>query len=271
MAVTRIHMASTSNFGHFDTPYQQLDGIVSFEVDPLHLANDNITDLKLASTNERGLVEFNTNFSLVTPKNISDGNGRLTVEIPNRGNKLTARHFHRVPVSTHDDTNNPGDGFLCRHGFSFLSIGWQFDPQAEGAMKLKAPEAVIDGKPVEGDILIKLQPDRDRKYLTILQVGQTRLSYPVNEPDSNSHRLYENRSGERHEIDRTNWRFGRVLNGEIEKSDRHIYMNAGFKKGVVYELVYRTKGAPIVGCGLLAIRDIATCLRYHDDASPLDD
>ena len=271
MAVTRVYISNTSDFGDFEIPYKQIDGTITFEVDPLHEANANITDLELAPTNEKGLVEFNSNFSLVTPENIKDGNGRLTVEIPNRGNKLTASHFHRVAVTTSDETDNPGDGFLCRHGFSFLSIGWQFDPQAERAMKLEAPEAAIDGKPIEGDLFIKLQPDRDLKYLTIIPLGQTRPSYPVHEPDSKNHRLYKNRNGERHELDRTSWRFGRVSNGEIEQSDRHIYMDTGFKKGVVYELVYRTRGAPIVGCGLLSIRDIATCLRYHDEASPLDD
>lgn len=271
MAVTRIDISNTSDFGDFDTPYQQLDGTVTFAVDPKHAANTNITDLELAPTNEQGLVEFSSNFSLVTPKSLDDGNGRLLVEIPNRGNKLTAGHFHRVVVATPDDRDNPGDGFLCRHGFSFLSIGWQFDPQVEDAMKLEAPEATIGGKPIEGDVLMKLQPDRDRKFLAMIQLGQTRPSYPVHEPGSTTHRLYENRNGERHLLDRTNWRFGRVVNGEVEESDRHICLDAGFKKGIVYELVYRTSGAPVVGCGLLAIRDIATCLRYQDEASPLAD
>lgn len=271
MAVVSINITRETDFGEFGAVgrYRQLDGIVTFAVDPKSSANQHIVDLHLARTNEEGLVEFTANLSLVTPLDPDLGNGRLLVEIPNRGNKLTAGSFHQVVAANPEDRDNAGDGFLCHRGFSFLSIGWQWDPQVEYAMMLQAPEALIDGEPITGDVMMKLQPDRDRPHLTMMQLGQTQPSYPVHEPDSDQHQLYCYINGSRQLIDRTDWQFALVSKGNVVKSDRHIYTAQGFTQGVHYELVYQTRGAPVVGTGLLAIRDIASCLRYHDAASPL--
>mgnify|MGYP003323369872 FL=1 len=271
MAVVSINITQETDFGEFGTAgrYHQLDGIVNFAVDPESPANQHIVDLPLARINKLGLVEFTANLSLVTPLDPDLGNGRLLVEIPNRGNKLTAGSFHQVVATSPEDRDNAGDGFLCHRGFSFLSIGWQWDPQVEDAMMLQAPEALIDGEPITGDVMMKLQPDRDRPHLTMMQLGQTQPSYPVHDPDSDQHQLYRYTSGSRQLIDRADWQFARVSKGNIEKSDRHIYMADGFTQGTHYDLVYQTQGAPVVGTGLLAIRDIASCLRYHDAASPL--
>jgi hypothetical protein len=271
MAVVSINITRETDFGEFGAVgrYRQLDGIVTFAVDPKSSANQHIVDLPLARTNEEGLVEFTANLSLVTPLDPDLGNGRLLVEIPNRGNKLTAGSFHQVVAANPEDRDNAGDGFLCHRGFSFLSIGWQWDPQVEDAMMLQAPEALIDGEPITGDVMMKLQPDRDRPHLTMMQLGQTQPSYPVHDPDSDQHQLYLYTNESRQLIDRADWQFARVSKGNIEKSDRHIHMADGFTQGTHYELVYQTQGAPVVGTGLLAIRDIASCLRYHDAASPL--
>ena len=44
--------------------------------------------------------------------------------------------------------------------------------------------------------------------------------------------------------------------------DTHLYLPSGFEPGRVYELVYRTRIAPVVGTGLLAVRDCVSFLRY---------
>ena len=40
------------------------------------------------------------------------------------------------------------------------------------------------------------------------------------------------------------------------------YLAAGFRPGNVYQVIYTTTGAPIVGLGLLATRDMGAFLRY---------
>lgn len=249
--------------------YEQIDGTVVFSVDPDHPANRNIVDLRLAPANAQGRVEFRADFSLVAPKDLSRGNGRLIVDVPNRGNKLVGGHFHQVVVTTPEDRDKPGDGFLCHRGFSFLSIGWQWDAQAEGGLGLDAPMALEDGKPIEGDVLMRLQPDHDCPDMALIQLGQTAPSYPVIHPDSDGHRLYQRSGAGRQQIDRNQWRFARSGPDGEQASTSHILLENGFTKGTTYELVYRTRGAPVVGCGLLAIRDAAACLRFGDPGSPL--
>ncbi len=270
MGVVSFDIARRSEFGKFDAgEYQQLDGTVTFAVDPSNAANRNIVDLGLAPRNDQGHVEFTSDFSLVTPTDAARGNHRLIVDIPNRGSKLTAEHSHRAAAVTPEDRDRPGDGFLCHRGFSFLSIGWQWDAQVEGGLNLNAPEATDNGDPLEGNVLMKLQPDQDRPHLALIQLGQTRPPYPVHDPASSSHRLYERNGASATLVDRSLWRFARSGESGVEASDQHVYLEGGFKRGITYELVYRTRGAPVVGTGLLAIRDIAACLRYADEASPV--
>ncbi|HEX9867487.1 MAG TPA: hypothetical protein VGC99_02650, partial [Candidatus Tectomicrobia bacterium] len=41
-----------------------------------------------------------------------------------------------------------------------------------------------------------------------------------------------------------------------------IYLASGFLPGKVYQVVYTTTGAPVIGLGLLATRDMASFLKY---------
>jgi hypothetical protein len=267
-AITRDTPFGDTEFGAAGR-YHQLDGTVTFAVDPHHAANRHIVDLPHAKAHSDGKVHFSADFSLVTPVDMARGNGRLIVDVPNRGNKLTAAHFHQVAAVSAADRDNPGDAFLCHRGFSVVAIGWQWDSQAEGGLGLRAPEALIDGRAIDGEVLMRLQPDADVPSLPLVQLGQVRPSYPVFDPESPDHRLYVGHGSGQQRVPRNQWRFASWDNGRVGDSARHIYLAAGFKKGTVYELIYRTRGAPVVGSGLLAIRDIAACLRYRTPASPL--
>ncbi|MFQ6029530.1 MAG: alpha/beta hydrolase domain-containing protein, partial [Dehalococcoidia bacterium] len=58
------------------------------------------------------------------------------------------------------------------------------------------------------------------------------------------------------------WSFARLENGRVVPDASHIYMASGFQPGKVYQVIYSTTGAPVVGLGLLATREIASFLRY---------
>ena len=68
--------------------------------------------------------------------------------------------------------------------------------------------------------------------------------------------------GESTEIPRSLWRFAREADGRVVPSDEHIYLESGFEPGRIYSVIYTTEGAPVVGTGLLAFREIASFLRY---------
>src|SRR4029077_5325656 len=42
----------------------------------------------------------------------------------------------------------------------------------------------------------------------------------------------------------------------------HVSLDGGFEPGKIYELVYRSEKPPLVGLGLVAVRDTAAWLRF---------
>src|SRR5947207_15107653 len=68
--------------------YEKLRGKAYGEVDPRDRRNRVITDVELAPRNARGNVEYSMDIFILKPVNLRDGNGKLFVEVNNRGNKL---------------------------------------------------------------------------------------------------------------------------------------------------------------------------------------
>jgi len=134
----REPFAKGQSFGEAGA-YEVLGGRLFFEVDPEDPANGRITDLKRASVNEDGKVEFWSDFFLLKPVDPGKGNGRLLYDVHNRGNKLALWTFNEG-----DLTNEPsghehaGNGFLMRHGWSLLWTGWNGDVAADGSGRLLA-------------------------------------------------------------------------------------------------------------------------------------
>src|SRR2546429_230901 len=77
------------------------------EVDPDDPLNEVITDIKLAPRNSRGMVEYNMDFWINKPVDMSRANGTLLHDVPNRGNVRSLE----LNVGGAADSN-AGDGLL---------------------------------------------------------------------------------------------------------------------------------------------------------------
>src|SRR5262245_40029693 len=66
--------------------YETLRGVAFGEVDPHDPLNEVITDIKLAPRNARGMVEYNMDFWISKPVDMTRANGTLLHDVPNRGN-----------------------------------------------------------------------------------------------------------------------------------------------------------------------------------------
>ena len=102
MPVSRLEITSQKPFADGQSfgdvgPYTQVDGIAYFAVDPMHPANETIADIKLAPRNEQGLVEFSADFRILRPDDPSKGNGRLLLDVLNRGKALALRNINSAP------------------------------------------------------------------------------------------------------------------------------------------------------------------------------
>ena len=74
----RVEFNSGSSWGNFG-PYERIDGIVEFGVDPKNQANSRIVDLQYSPVDKNGLVKFSSDFVLLTPS--QSKSSRLLVDI----------------------------------------------------------------------------------------------------------------------------------------------------------------------------------------------
>jgi hypothetical protein len=66
------------------------------------------------------------------------------------------------------------------------------------------------------------------------------------------------------EVPRSSWRFARAEGGGVVPDGAFVWLEGGFEPGRVYDVRYTPRECPVVGTGLLAVRDFAACLRRGD-------
>ena len=234
--------------------WERVDGVLEFAVDPLNAANESIVDLEYAPVDGSGCVRFESDFTLVAPTDRSRGNGRVIVEVVNRGRRRTVAFFNRGPTPAIDSDAIPeGDGFLLRHGYSVLSIGWQWDVyRSDALLGLDAPGISIDGRPVTGQACVEMRPNL--RESTRLLANREHQPYPVadlNDPGAML-MVRDWEDGPDTVIPRSQWHF---------PDPEHITLQSGFEPGKIYYAIYTAANPVVVGCGMLAIRETATWLR----------
>ncbi len=246
--------------------YEQIEGQVHFSVDPTHEANEMIADIGLAPRDPDGRVTFSADFRLLAPVDPEKGNRRLLLDVPNRGRPLALKNLNSSPDAAPGEQQGPGNGFLMRYGYTIVWCGWQHDvPEGPGMLRIRAPEAMVDGEPVSGKVVVTFQPNSPTRvqYLS----DRAHLPYPSNnlEDWDSVLTVQEHEDAPEEVIPRDQWSFAR-LDGDRRVPDScNIYMESGFQPGKVYQVIYETTGAPIAGAGLLATRDIAAFLRYASE------
>ncbi len=242
-------------------PYERIEGVLTYSVDPNNAANASIVDLEHAPTDSEGRVRFESDFTLIAPSSPSHGNGRLIAEVVNRGRRRTVAFFNRGATPPITSPAVPeGDGFLLNHGYSVLSIGWQWDVyRSDALLGLDAPEILIDGQPVTGQACVEMRPNAVESTRQLS--NRDHKPYPVaNLDDANAMLLVRDwEDGPDTVIPRSQWHF---------PDPEHIALDPGFQPGKIYYVIYNAAKPVVVGCGMLAIRDSAAWFRGATDVSP---
>src|SRR5215472_2014528 len=107
--LSRQAFAAGTEFGHAGS-YEKLRGRAFFALDPNAAANGPIADLKLATRNDRGLVEFSAEFLVLRPADVTRRNGALLYE---------------VPASLMSNGACIGCRFSCRSFYSEHAVDWR--------------------------------------------------------------------------------------------------------------------------------------------------
>src|SRR6266566_7298239 len=112
--------------------YEVITGIATGEVDPTNPQNSLITDIGLAPKLPDHNVQYQHNFYILKPVDLSHGNHKMMYEPPNRGGK-TYQTLNNTPSGGNDpaaltDAANPGvldDSFLWTRGYTTVWSGWE--------------------------------------------------------------------------------------------------------------------------------------------------
>lgn len=251
--------------------YEKISGRVHFAVDPALEPNLIITDIDKAPRNGSGLVEFAADFYILKPKDLVRGNGSLLLEVGNRGRKGLLSFFNLATGSADPSLEEHfGDGFLLRHGYTLLWVGWQWDtPERGERMRMYPPVATDQGKPIRG--LVRSDFVVRSRELDHSLGDRNHIAYPVADPDAaeNVLTVRDDVEAERHVVPRAQWKFARDDNGKVTADPRSVYLEGGFEPFKIYEVVYVSENPPLVGLGPGAIRDVVSLLKY-DGAPAID-
>ena len=279
MAVVKLEISRRSPYAGGKTfgdvgKYEQIDGTAHYAVDPLHPANAGIVDLDLAPRDSDGNVRFASDFTLLKPLRMENGNGSLLYDVVNRGRKTVMARFNNSGRPTMpSDPLDPGDGFLMRHGYSVVFGGWQADvPRGVGLIGLQAPDALdADGEPVSGRIMCQFQATHFTQFF--LLADRQHAPHPAVDADEREATLTvrDHPNDPAEPIARDKWRFMRFQDEAQEPDPCHIFMEEGFEPGRIYQLVYTTRGSKVVGLGFAAMRDLVSHFKRASDDNPCAD
>lgn len=236
--------------------YEKIAGTMRYAVDPAHPLHQRVTDIAHVPRNAQGLVEFSGDFYVLKPVDPKKGNGRLLMDLANRGRKVALGMFNSTPrVPDPSTPTDFGNGFLMRHGYTVAWAGWQIDvPRRDGLMALDVPRA----EGVTGWVRCRLRPNVAAATLPL--ADRYHLPNPtvdLTDPQA-SMTAREHGGAPLENVPRSAWHFVDAGN---------IALDGGFKPGVIYDVTYRSANPPIVGLGFLAVRDAAAWLRWADAAA----
>jgi Alpha/beta hydrolase domain len=266
----RRPLAAGAPFGDVG-PYEELKGTLHFAIDPKHAANERIADVALAPRDHAGRVEFESDVSILLPLDRARGNGRVVLDVVNRGNTVAVPNFNRAtrpafrPGSDPDPPVDPGDGFLMRRGYAVISCGWQIDlPEVPGLLGLRGPEAVdAAGNRLRGRVYTQLQTPAPATHLLLADRGHR--PYAAADLDERDAILTvrDQPDGEATTIARQRWSFARIdAGGTVVPDARYVRLDGGFEKGRLYQVTYTAVGAPVLGLGIAALRDAVAWLKH---------
>jgi len=281
MAVQSVRVTSVepfeggASFGEAG-PYEYVQAVVDIAVDPANALNANIVDLAYAERGADGLVHAEADLRILRPAGGGRGNGGLLYSVVNRGNVGLPFNLTRGGDASAPGVPAAGDAFLLKRGWTVAWSGWQFDVIRGGAaLGMDAPNALIDGEQIEGEVRLELHPASVQRSMRLLdgtaaQSGRTEPVYPP-VPGTEEHaqlRVRETLHGPGTLIEPSRWQFAHDVDGKPEQDYRYVWLEGGFQPGRVYDLIYRTRTSPVVGMGLAAVRDVVSHLKYGQPGQP---
>lgn len=252
-------------------PFEVIPGTADFAVDPASHDLCGITDLDKVPRNTSGRVSFSANFLIIRAVDPAKRNGRLFLDMANRGGPRLLRNTNvQLPPPLGTPTDATDDGWLLQRGYSILSCGWQHDaPSYPGALRAEIPEALIDGQRIRGPVSCQLEAFAPTEVVAIGHYGHRH--YQVADVSREAQLTVRDYADALPIIvPRDRWEFIYAEAGAPVAGPHSVHFHDGFRPGKLYELTYEAEGAVPTGLGLVGVRDLLSFLRYgkKEDGNP---
>jgi hypothetical protein len=242
-----------------DGRYEWVVATATYAADTKDAGTARIADLELVPKDPGGKVGFRGDVVMLRP--IEGGNGRALVSVPNRGVTHLPFTIGALPGGTAAQMS-AGDGYLLNQGWTIAFPGWQWDVPT-GLVGFSAPVLEVEPGWLRADFRIDAPID-ERSLGEVFPIGLDvpALSFTayatadVTDRDATM-RVRTAQLGPGEIVPRAEWSF---------TSPTTVRLTGGFQPSRWYEIVYRSRHAPVVGAGLLAIRDFGAYLRRDHDA-----
>lgn len=239
--------------------YEKIKGKAYGEVNPASPQNAKITDIELAPRNGRGMVAYSTDIYILKPVDLTKGNHKLFVEIPNRGSKLFGGLNESSGGNDPATADEAGDAFLLNMGYTIVWCGWDISAApVNNNMTITVPVAKNkDGSSITGPSYEYISFDNDwtRSY---------RLAYPSATlvKDEAVLTVRDLLNDVPQPVPASGWEYADA------QTIRLLPAGTAFKQSSIYEFTYAAKDPLVAGLGLAATRDFVSFLRHaQTDAS----
>ncbi len=246
--------------------YEMLRGTVHYAIAPHSPSASNVTDIRRAPVNARGLVEYSGPFVLIRPVDASRGNHTTLVEAANRGETQMEGIFFEtengLDLTSPESVQKLNDTTLFQLGYSVAWVGWQarMKPAEFG---LKVPVAEVHG-PVRatfdtGDMTA------DHKAFDLTDNGFY-CAHDAKQPKAVL-RTQKSFDDPGTVVPRDTWQFATIAKNRDARCgialDQPVTTNAHFS------LVYEGGNAEVTGLGEAAFRDFASYLKNRKEPSDI--
>jgi hypothetical protein len=252
--------------------YEKLVGKIFGEVDPKDRLNKIIVNLDKAPRNRRDRVEYQSDFCILKPVDMTRGNGKIFLDAPNRGSKRILSFLNDAPAANDPSTlAHAGNGFLMRQGYTVVWCGWQGDLMPlKNWLVLNVPVAKNNGREIIGKVRTEFVVDEKGVNSQPLSADDRVKSYETASRDKSraSLTMREKSYGRRIAVPQSEWEFAAAVKDpqtgkeRVKPSATDLYLRQGFKPGHIYEFIYRAKNPLVLGLGFAVVRDLVSFLRY---------
>ncbi len=241
--------------------YETLTGVAFGEVDPNDPLNEVITDIKLAPRNSRGKVEYNMDFWISKPVDMTRANGTLLHDVPNRGN------VRSLEINVGGAGNsNAGDGFLQHQGYTLADNGWQGDVST--GLQIRLPVARSKGgSEITGRVRAEYILNASTSTVDVTTPPAYESVSTSNAGATLTRRVHQD--DVREPIPNSDWAFADCSATPFPgvPSTKKVCLKGNFDSNHIYELLYTAKNAMVLGLGFAATRDFISFLRNSNGAS----